>query len=83
VLNAALLYSGTRTKTTDELAFDWETVPFLGGPGTDIRPFAQISQDQSSKTYVAALNHDIGAGPLTFRYGIEGGWIDAHNSSFL
>ncbi|MGO8656685.1 hypothetical protein ACC771_13690, partial [Rhizobium ruizarguesonis] len=23
------------------------------------------------------------AGALTFRYGVEGGWIDAHNSSFL
>lgn len=83
VLNAALLYSGTRSKTSAELEFDWETVPFLGGPGTDIRPFGQTTQDLSSKTYVAALNHDIAAGPLTFRYGIEGGWIDAHNSSFL
>ncbi|AHG45991.1 TonB-denpendent receptor [Rhizobium leguminosarum bv. trifolii CB782] len=83
VLNAALLYSGTRTKTTADLAFDWEMVPFLGGPGADIRPFGQTAQDQSSKTYVAALNHDIGVGPLTFRYGIEGGWIDAHNSDFL
>ncbi|MDR9813811.1 FecR domain-containing protein [Rhizobium hidalgonense] len=83
VLNAALLYSGTRTKTTADLAFDWEMVPFLGGPGADIRPFGQTAQDQSSKTYVAALNHDIRVGPLTFRYGIEGGWIDAHNSDFL
>ncbi|MDR9772644.1 FecR domain-containing protein [Rhizobium hidalgonense] len=83
VLNAALLYSGTRTKTTADLAFDWEMVPLVGGPGADIRPFGQTAQDQSSKTYVAALNHDIGVGPLTFRYGIEGGWIDAHNSDFL
>ena len=83
VLNAALLYSGSRSKTSADLEFDWETVPFLGGPGTDIRPFGQTTQDLNSKTYVAALNHDIAAGPLTFRYGIEGGWIDAHNSSFL
>ncbi|MGO8099488.1 FecR domain-containing protein [Rhizobium leguminosarum] len=83
VLNAALLYSAARTKTTTDLQFDWERVPILGGPGTDIRPFGQTVEDLSSKTYVAALSHNIATGPLTFRYGIEGGWIDAHNSSYF
>jgi tetratricopeptide (TPR) repeat protein len=83
VMNAALLYSAARTKTTTDLQFDWERVPILGGPGTDIRPFGQTIEDLSSKTYVAALNHNIGTGPLTFRYGIEGGWIDARNSSYF
>jgi len=83
VLNGALMYVETGAKTTNDLQFDWENVPFLGGPGTDIRPFAQTSQESDSKAYVAALSHSIGDGAFTWRYGIEGGWIDASQKTYF
>lgn len=83
VLNGALLYMETGAKTTNDLQVDWADVPFLGGPGTDIRPFGQTSEETESKAYIAALSHSIGDGPLTWRYGVEGGWIDSSRKTYF
>lgn len=42
------------------------------GPGT------ADTAKSSQKTYVAAVSHSIGADDLTWRYGVEGGWIDTY-----
>lgn len=83
VLNGALMYMETGAKTTTDLQVDWADVPFLGGPGTDIRPFGQSSEETESKAYIAALSHSIGDGPLTWRYGVEGGWIDSSRKTYF
>ncbi|AIC27953.1 tetratricopeptide repeat-containing TonB-dependent receptor protein [Rhizobium etli bv. mimosae str. IE4771] len=83
VLNAALLYQQTEAKTTNDIHFDWADVPLLGGPGRDIRPFLQTSDENDSKAYIAALSHIIGDGSLTWRYGIEGGWLDASRETYF
>lgn len=83
VLNAAFLYQQTEAKTTNDIRFDWADVPLLGGPGRDIRPFLQTSDENDSKAYIAALSHSIGDESLTWRYGIEGGWIDASRETYF
>lgn len=72
VFNAALLYSGIKQKDRQQAEFDVFgilTIPI--GIQTDI-----FSQD----TYIAAINHTVGYGELTWRYGVEGGWIDSRQS---
>lgn len=84
VLNGALLYAETKTKTTFDLSYDWSDVPFFSVPGSgDIRPFGQTSQETESQAYIAALSHSIGDGPLTWRYGVEGGWIDTSLKTYF
>ncbi len=83
VLNGALLYQETETKITNDLQFNWDDVPLLGGPGTGFLPFGQTSQESKAKAYIAALSHSIGDGQFTWRYGIEGGWIDASQSAYF
>lgn len=38
--------------------------------------FSGITAKSSQETYVAAVSHSIGMDDLTWRYGVEGGWID-------
>ncbi|MFC3163810.1 FecR domain-containing protein [Ciceribacter thiooxidans] len=67
VVNAALLYNDINADGLDE-----RTV-FLP-------PFGLTTTTESSqRTYVAALNHSVGEDDLTWRYGIEGGWIESYN----
>lgn len=68
VMNAALLYSGSKSKTRNAL-------DILGLPLSDVHN--EVRQD----TYVAALSHTIGADNFTWRYGIEGGWADSFQST--
>ncbi|MBY5553665.1 TonB-dependent receptor [Rhizobium leguminosarum] len=81
VLNTALLYSESKSKTTYDLTFDASAI--TAAPAPDLLPFGESSQELSSRTYIAAISHSIGDDMLTWRYGIEGGWIDASNESFL
>ncbi len=81
VLNAALLYSESKAKIAYDLTFDASSI--TGAPPPDLFPFAEANQETSSKTYIAAISHSIGDDTLTWRYGIEGGWIDARNESFF
>ncbi|CCM78229.1 TPR repeat-containing protein [Rhizobium mesoamericanum STM3625] len=83
IVNAALLYSKIKSESTNDFVFDQSSVPFLGGPPPDLVPFGQTRESLSSKSYVAAISHSLGTdNGLTWRYGVEGGWIDTHRSSF-
>ncbi|CAK08652.1 tetratricopeptide repeat protein [Rhizobium leguminosarum] len=79
VLNGALLYSGSKSNTNSALDVDLDPV-FIGRGVPFIIPFTNVTQETESQTYIGALSHSIGAGPLTFRYGIEGGWMDASST---
>ncbi|MGO8113960.1 FecR domain-containing protein [Rhizobium leguminosarum] len=79
VLNGALLYSGSKSNTSSVLDVDLDPV-FIGRGIPFIIPFTNVTQETESQTYIGALSHSIGAGPLTFRYGIEGGWLDASST---
>ncbi|NYT29112.1 FecR domain-containing protein [Rhizobium sp. WYCCWR 11128] len=79
VLNGALLYSGSKSNTSSVLDVDLDPV-FIGRGVPFIIPFTNVTQETESQTYIGALSHSIGAGPLTFRYGIEGGWLDASST---
>ncbi|MGG7578514.1 FecR domain-containing protein [Rhizobium sp. Nf11,1] len=79
VLNGALLYSGSKSTTNSALDVDVDPV-FIGAGVPFIIPFANVTQEAESHTYIGALSHSIGAGPLTWRYGIEGGWMDVSST---
>ncbi|NNU64877.1 FecR domain-containing protein [Rhizobium indicum] len=79
VLNGALLYSGSKSNTNSALDVDLDPV-FIGRGVPFIIPFTNVTQETESQTYIGALSHSIGTGPLTFRYGIEGGWMDASST---
>ncbi|MBY5791328.1 FecR domain-containing protein [Rhizobium leguminosarum] len=79
VLNGALLYSGSKSNTNSVLDVDLDPV-FIGRGVPFIIPFTNVTQKTESQTYIGALSHSIGAGPLTFRYGLEGGWLDASST---
>ena len=79
ILNGAFLYSESKSRTSTSLQVD--DAPVLGLRDPDIIPFLDGTEDLSSKTYIGALSHSIGSGPLTWRYGIEGGWIDASTTT--
>ncbi len=84
ILNGALLYQETKSKTSFDLSYDWSDVPFFSVPGSgDIRPFGQTSRETESQAYIAALGHSIGDGPLTWRYGVEGGWINTSLKTYF
>ena len=79
ILNGAILYSETKSKTENFLSVD--DAPLFGLPDPDVIPFLDGTEETSSKTYIGALSHSIGNGPLTWRYGIEGGWIDGSTTT--
>jgi tetratricopeptide (TPR) repeat protein len=79
VVNGAFLYSETKSKTDNFLRVD--DAPLFGLPDPEIIPFLDGTEESSSKTYIGALSHSIGNGPLTWRYGIEGGWIDGSTTT--
>ncbi|MBY5755847.1 tetratricopeptide repeat protein [Rhizobium leguminosarum] len=81
VLNGALLYSESKSRIAT--AFQVDDSLLIGTRDPDIIPFSDSIEDLSSQTYVAALNHAVGNGPLTWRYGIEGGWIDASTTNYF
>ncbi|MCO5731452.1 FecR domain-containing protein [Rhizobium sp. SSA_523] len=71
VLSAALLYSGVRREDETYFEFDVFGLPLAT---------AQTRSVFEEETYVAAVNHTIGDGDLTWRYGMEGGWVKARQS---
>ncbi|WP_184449442.1 FecR domain-containing protein [Rhizobium sp. BK538] len=81
IVNAALLYSDVNSESTSDFEFDQS--PIFGATTPDLLPFGQTRQSLSSKSYVAAVSHSLGTDDgLTWRYGIEAGWIDTHSSTF-
>ncbi len=81
IVNAALLYSEVKSESAND--FDFDQSPIFGATIPDLLPFGQTRQSLSSKSYVAALSHSLGTDyGLTWRYGVEGGWIDADSSTF-
>ncbi|PDT31000.1 TonB-dependent receptor [Rhizobium sp. L9] len=79
VLNGALLYSGIKSNTDSALDVDLDPL-FIRAGVPFIIPFSDVTQETESQTYIGALSHSIGAGPLTWRYGIEGGWMDVSST---
>lgn len=67
VVNAALLYSGISSDDTQSLDI---TPP--GGPLVTVSAREEFRQ----RSYIAAVNHMVGADDFTWRYGVEGGRID-------
>lgn len=62
VVNAAVFYSELTAESSDTL--------------TDFPDL--LTSKSSQKTYVAAVSHSIGMDDFTWRYGVEGGWIDSY-----
>ncbi len=78
ILNGALFYSGSKSNTSTALDVDLDPLFGIGAPF--IIPFTNTTEEAESNTYIGALSHSIGAGPLTLRYGIEGGWLDVSST---
>jgi tetratricopeptide (TPR) repeat protein len=70
VMNAALLYSSTNRTDTQYSEIDLR-------PLLPILPAARISGGFEQDAYIAAISHSVKADELTWRYGVEGGWIDS------
>ncbi|WP_421872396.1 FecR domain-containing protein [Pararhizobium sp.] len=65
IVNAALFYSDERADTG-----------YVAGDGViDLSP----TETSKQKTYIGAINHSIGYDDITWRYGLEGGWVDAYS----
>lgn len=71
VLNAALLYNDIKNKDDQYLEYDILGVPV---------PVGISSETFRQTTYVAAVNHTAGHDNLIWKYGVEGGWVDAYAS---
>jgi tetratricopeptide (TPR) repeat protein len=71
VINAALLFNrmDSRSRRT-------EVLDLVGTPIEVLSATSQFEQD----TYIAALNHTVGTGNFTWRYGLEGGWLNSYQS---
>jgi tetratricopeptide (TPR) repeat protein len=65
VVNAALLYTSVDSDINDYLT----NLPLLVSSRTTTK----------QNNYVAAVNHAYGVDAFTWRYGIEGGWIDTES----
>jgi tetratricopeptide (TPR) repeat protein len=70
VINAALMYNRLNRieKTYVELV------------GVGVAPIGRDSETYEQTTYVAAINQTVAINGLTWRYGIEGGLVDAYQS---
>jgi hypothetical protein len=77
VLNGALFYSGNKSQIS--ASGDVDLDPLLGFGVPVLIPFTSDTRETETNSYIGALSHSIGAGPLTFRYGVEGGWIDVRS----
>jgi tetratricopeptide (TPR) repeat protein len=71
VMNAALLYN--RSESRDSVYIEFEESGF-------VLPIGRWTDKFEQTTYVAGINHSVGADSVTWRYGIEGGWVDAYTS---
>nr|WP_250811510.1 FecR domain-containing protein [Neorhizobium tomejilense] len=71
VINAALLFNHMDSRSSRT-----ETLDVAGIPLEFLSATSKVEQD----TYVAALNHTIGTGNFTWRYGVEAGWLDSDQS---
>ena len=67
VVNAAVFYSELTADSYDTL-----TIP--GVP---------MTSESAQKTYVAAVSHSIGMDDLTWRYGVEGGFIETYSQALI
>ncbi|WP_105404279.1 FecR domain-containing protein [Neorhizobium sp. T7_12] len=72
VVNAALMFSGVSSRSHLYREIDL---------GVLAVPFVDQTDRFRQESYTAAVNHMIGDGDLTWRYGIEGGWVDSSSSS--
>lgn len=68
VVNLAIMYSGSRRDSEF-----YQEADFFGFPLPLQRSIGELEQD----TYIAAINHSVTTDNFTWRYGIEGGWVDA------
>ncbi|WP_409527870.1 FecR domain-containing protein [Rhizobium sp.] len=68
VVNAALLYGGISSDDTQSL----DIIPPIGAPTT-----ISVTDELRQRSYIAAVNHMVGVEDFTWRYGVEGGLIEA------
>ncbi|WP_304656039.1 FecR domain-containing protein [Neorhizobium galegae] len=68
VVNLAIMYSGFRRDSEF-----YQEADVLGLPLPIRRSIGELEQN----SYIAAANHNVAVGDFTWRYGIEGGWVDA------
>lgn len=68
VVNAALLYGGITSDDTQSL----DIIPPIGPPTT-----FSVTDELRQRSYIAAVNHMVGVDDFTWRYGVEGGLIEA------
>ncbi|KAA9383632.1 FecR domain-containing protein [Neorhizobium galegae] len=71
VINAALLFN-----RMDSRSHRTEVLDLFGTPFEILSATSQFEQD----SYIAALNHTVGTGNFTWRYGGEAGWLDSYQS---
>ncbi|WP_105422527.1 MULTISPECIES: FecR domain-containing protein [Neorhizobium] len=71
VINAALLFN-----RMDSRSHRTEVLDLFGTPFEILSATSQFEQD----SYIAALNHTVGTGNFTWRYGVEAGWLDSDQS---
>lgn len=77
VLNAAVLYSGAKAESDRSYSVD------IGFPVVPVViPFGNGYQKSEVDSHVAAVSHSIGDDDLTWRYGIEAGWMKASSETF-
>lgn len=67
VVNAAVFYSELTADSYDTLTI----------------PRVPMTSESAQKTYVAAVSHSIGMDDLTWRYGVEGGFIETYSQAFI
>eukprot|EP00913_Durusdinium_trenchii_P021230 g19943.t1 len=74
VMNAALLYSGIESND-----YRLDRLDFAGVP---VR--TEVTLDEfAQRSYIAGINHMVGAGDLTWRYGVEGGVVRSRTRQFI
>ncbi|MCQ1838954.1 FecR domain-containing protein [Neorhizobium galegae] len=71
VINAALLFN-----RTDSRSRRTEVLDLFGTPFEVLSVTSKFEQD----SYIAALNHTVGTGNFTWRYGVEAGYLDSYQS---
>lgn len=73
VANVAFFFSDQKTVESERLALS----------STNLPPPVTARNEQQQTTYVAAVNHLIGDGAMTWRYGVEAGKVRSKNAADL
>ena len=70
VISTALLFNDIESRS------HLSTIMDFGALGFGLGEVANTYEAFDQRAYVAAVNHTLGSGDLTWRYGVEAGWIE-------